>query len=139
MQTAAHLYAECDGIEFLRSACKLDMRFVPDEQVLTLSEMSHAVDATNLNYLVTRRVGWWMLCSLSVPAQLSSCLQWVTSAAVQLAFVLRCSTHLLQLTTAVTSNASCHNQCQLLCLVVHCMQLLLKHQRCHLLLQVISR
>ena len=33
VRTAAHLYAECDGIEFLRSACKLDMRFVPDEQV----------------------------------------------------------------------------------------------------------
>ncbi|DBA79259.1 TPA: hypothetical protein ACH3X1_009072 [Trebouxia sp. C0004] len=32
VRTAAHLYAECDGIEFLRSACKLDMRFVPDEQ-----------------------------------------------------------------------------------------------------------
>lgn len=35
VRTAAHLYAECDGIEFLRSACKLDMRFVPDEQVCT--------------------------------------------------------------------------------------------------------
>ena len=33
VRTAAHLYAECDGIEFLRSACKLDMRFVPDDQV----------------------------------------------------------------------------------------------------------
>ena len=31
--TATHLYAECDGMEFLRSACKLDMRFVPNEQV----------------------------------------------------------------------------------------------------------
>ena len=35
VRTAAHLYAECDGIEFLRSACKLDMRFVPDAQVCT--------------------------------------------------------------------------------------------------------
>ena len=33
VRTAAHLYAECDGIEFLRSACKLDMRFVPETQV----------------------------------------------------------------------------------------------------------
>ena len=33
VRTAAHLYTECDGIEFLRSACKLDMRFVPYEQV----------------------------------------------------------------------------------------------------------
>lgn len=32
VRTAAHLYAECDGMEFLRSACKLDMRFVPEEQ-----------------------------------------------------------------------------------------------------------
>lgn len=37
MHTAAHLYAECDGIEFLRSACKLDMRFVPEDQVGLLS------------------------------------------------------------------------------------------------------
>ena len=32
--TAAHLYDECDGLEFLRSACKFDLRFVPDEQVV---------------------------------------------------------------------------------------------------------
>lgn len=31
--TAARLYDECDGLEFLRSACKFDLRFVPDEQV----------------------------------------------------------------------------------------------------------
>lgn len=37
VRTAAHLYAECDGIEFLRSACKLDMRFVPEDQVGLLS------------------------------------------------------------------------------------------------------
>ena len=36
VRTAAHLYAECDGIEFLRSACKLDMRFVPETQVSLL-------------------------------------------------------------------------------------------------------
>ncbi|KAK9828879.1 hypothetical protein WJX72_002532 [[Myrmecia] bisecta] len=29
---AAHLYSECDGMEFERSACKLDLRFVPEEQ-----------------------------------------------------------------------------------------------------------
>ena len=31
--TAARLYDECDGLEFLRSACRFDLRFVPDEQV----------------------------------------------------------------------------------------------------------
>ena len=41
VRTAAHLYAECDGIEFLRSACKLDMRFVPDEQVCTHTLFLH--------------------------------------------------------------------------------------------------
>lgn len=39
VRTAAHLYTECDSIEFLRSACKLDMRFVPDEQVRTRQSM----------------------------------------------------------------------------------------------------
>lgn len=41
VRTSAHLYAECDGIEFLRSACKLDMRFVPDEQVCTHNLFIH--------------------------------------------------------------------------------------------------
>lgn len=31
--TAAHLYQECDGMEFMHSAVKFDLRFVPDEQV----------------------------------------------------------------------------------------------------------
>eukprot|EP00955_Chlamydomonas_euryale_P018735 199920-Chlamydomonas_euryale.AAC.1 len=30
--TAATVYTECDGLEFERSACKFDLRFVPDEQ-----------------------------------------------------------------------------------------------------------
>lgn len=35
--TAVQLYNECDGMEFLRSACKLDLRYVPDEQVRRLT------------------------------------------------------------------------------------------------------
>lgn len=31
--SAARVYTECDGLEFELSACKFDLRFVPDEQV----------------------------------------------------------------------------------------------------------
>ena len=31
--TAAALYEECDDMDFQHSACKFDLRFVPDEQV----------------------------------------------------------------------------------------------------------
>ncbi|PRW59387.1 Pre-rRNA-processing esf1 [Chlorella sorokiniana] len=30
--TANRLYEECDGMEFMKTACKFDLRFVPDEQ-----------------------------------------------------------------------------------------------------------
>lgn len=52
MRTAAHLYAECDGIEFLRSACKLDMRFVPEDQVgLLCSTLRLCLSKPNAEHL----------------------------------------------------------------------------------------
>lgn len=32
ISTGLALYNECDGMEFEHSACKFDLRFVPDEQ-----------------------------------------------------------------------------------------------------------
>ena len=32
LSTALRVYNECDGMEFEHSACKFDLRFVPDEQ-----------------------------------------------------------------------------------------------------------
>ena len=57
VRTAAHLYAECDGIEFLRSACKLDMRFVPETQV----SLPHGEPVVLADPVPT----WFHVCSLS--------------------------------------------------------------------------
>ena len=36
VESATRVYTECDGMEFQLSSCKLDLRFVPDDQVCCL-------------------------------------------------------------------------------------------------------
>lgn len=82
-------------------------------------------------YVVTRLVRWCMLSSVSVHALLSSCLQWVTFAAVQLASCVEVPNPHAIANLCVTTQLS-----QPMPAAVSCcpLQLLLKHLSCHVLL-----
>ncbi|XP_060581600.1 ESF1 homolog isoform X3 [Ruditapes philippinarum] len=50
IETADHIYKECDGLEYESSATKLDLRFIPDEETFEENDVSSACMEIPSNY-----------------------------------------------------------------------------------------
>ena len=50
IDTAHHVYQECDGLEFERSSCNLDLRYVQDDQSFEGREVRDVADDVPADY-----------------------------------------------------------------------------------------
>ncbi len=50
VSTAERIYAECDGMEFARTACRFDLRFVPDGQDFSQRAQRDATSSVPADY-----------------------------------------------------------------------------------------
>lgn len=56
VKTASSLYAQCDGLEYLRSGNMIDLRYMPDDMVIPRPPRSASSTSFGLDW-----IGYWFL------------------------------------------------------------------------------